>query len=64
MKENTFTLSLHDRCLALAEAEAFEINGDIAAVDPEDLEFCLSGLTESNLQETASKVAQLAAWCS
>jgi hypothetical protein len=63
LKVLNFTLSLRDRCLALAEAEASEINGDIDAVDPEDLEFCLAGLTESNLQETAGKLAQLAAWC-
>ena len=63
MKENTFTLSLRDRCLALAEAQAWEINGDIDAVDPDDLESCLAGLTESNLQETAGELAQLAAWC-
>jgi hypothetical protein len=59
----TFTLSLRDRCLALAEAEAWEINGDIDRVDPDDLESCLAGLTEFNLEETAGKLAQLAAWC-
>lgn len=63
MKEKTFTLSLRDRCLALAEAQAWEINGDIDAVDPDDLESCLAGLTESNLEETAGELAQLAAWC-
>jgi hypothetical protein len=63
MKEKTFTLSLRDRCLALAEAQAWEINGDIDAVDPGDLESCLAGLTESNLEETAGELAQLAAWC-
>jgi hypothetical protein len=63
MKEKTFTLSLRDRCLALAEAQAWEINGDIDAVDPDDLESCLAGLTESNLEETAGELAHLAAWC-
>jgi len=59
-----FTLSLRDRCLALAEAQAWEINGDINDIDPDDLETCLAGLTESNLQETAGKLAQHAHWCS
>jgi hypothetical protein len=61
--ETTFTLSLRDRCLALAEAQAWEINGDIDSVDPDDLESCLAGLTESTLEETASDLAHLAAWC-
>ena len=63
MKDKTFTLSLHDRCLALAQAQAWELNGDIDYIDPDDLEACLAGLTESNLQRTADEVAQLAAWC-
>jgi len=63
MKEKTFTLSLRDRCLALAEPMAWEINGDIDAIDPDDLESCLAGLTEDNLQETAGDLAHLAAWC-
>jgi hypothetical protein len=63
MKEKTFTLSLRDRCLALAEAYAWEINGDLDRVDPADLESCLAGLTESNIEETAGELAQLAAWC-
>jgi hypothetical protein len=60
----TFTLSLRDRCLALAEAQAWEINGDLSYVDPDDLEHVLAGLTEENLEETASDVAHLAAFCS
>ena len=64
MKENTFALSLRDRCLALAEAQAWEINGDIDCIDPDDLESCLAGLTESNLEETAGELAQMAHWCS
>jgi hypothetical protein len=63
MKNKTFALSLRDRCLALAEAQAWEINGDIDAIDPDDLESCLAGLTESTLEETAGELAQLAAWC-
>jgi hypothetical protein len=64
MKNKTFTLSLRDRCLALAEAMAWELNGDIDAIDPDDLETCLAGLTEANLQETAGELAQHAHWCS
>jgi hypothetical protein len=64
MKNKTFTLSLRDRCLALAEAQAWEINGDIDCIDPDDLESCLAGLTESNLEETAGELAQMAHWCS
>ena len=63
MKEKTFTLSLRDRCLALAEAYAWEINGDLDRVDPADLASCLADLTEDNLEETAGELAQLAAWC-
>lgn len=63
MKDKTFVLSLRDRCLALAEAQAWEINGDIDRIDPDDLESCLANLTEANIEETAGEVAQLAAWC-
>jgi hypothetical protein len=64
MKETTFALSLSDRCLALAAAQAWEINGDIDRIDPADLESIMARLTESNLEETADELAQLAAWCS
>lgn len=62
MKEKTFTLSLRDRCLALAEAQAWEINGDIERVDPDELESILARLTPDNLQETAEELAQAAHW--
>ena len=62
MKNKTFTLSLRDRCLALAEAYAWEINGDIDRIDPDDLEARLAGLTEDNIEETAGELAHLAAW--
>lgn len=64
MKQTTFTLSLRDRCLALAEPMAWEINGDIDRIDPDELETLLAGLTESTLEETAAEVAQAAHWCS
>jgi len=57
-----FTLSLRDRCLALAEAQAWEINGDLDCVDADDLESILANLTEDNLEETAGELAHLAAW--
>lgn len=62
MPGEIFDLSLRDRCLALAEAEAWEINGDIHRLDPDELESILARLTPDNLQETAGKVAQAAAW--
>jgi hypothetical protein len=63
MPGEIFEISLRDRCLALAEAEAWELNGDIDRIDPDDLESCLARLTPANLQQTAGEVAQLAAWC-
>jgi hypothetical protein len=62
MPGEIFELSLREQCLALAEAEAAEINGDIDRLDPDELEFLLARLTPANLQETAGKVAQAAAW--
>ena len=62
MAGEIFDTSLRDRCLALAEAEAAEINGDIDRIYPADLESCLSRLTPSNLMGTASELAHLAAW--
>jgi hypothetical protein len=62
MPGEIFEVSLRDRCLAVAEAQAWEINGDIDRIDPADLESCLSRLTPGNLLETASEVAHLAAW--
>ena len=62
MPGEIFDLSLRDRCLALAEAEAWEINGDIDRIDPDELDSLLARLTPDNLQETASEVAQAAAW--
>ena len=63
MPGEIFDVSLRDRCLALAEAQAWEINGDIDRIDPDDLEPILARLTPANLEETAGEVAQMAAWC-
>lgn len=62
MKEKTFTLSLRDRCLDLADEMAQEINGNLFYVPDEDIESCLADLTEDNLEETAGELAHLAAW--
>ena len=53
---------IQDRCLALADSLSVEINGNLCYVPDEDIESCLAGLTESNLNETAEELAQLAAW--
>ena len=63
MAGEIFDTSLRDQCLALAQTEAWEINGDIDRIDPEILEAALARLTPANLMETAGEVAQLAAWC-
>lgn len=53
---------LRTRCLDLADEMAAEINGNLFYVPDEDIESCLAGLTESNLEDTAAKLADLAAW--
>jgi len=62
LKTLNFTLSLQDRCIALAEALAAEINGDLSYVPEEDAERILARLTADNVQETAEELAQLAYW--
>jgi hypothetical protein len=54
--------SLRDRCLALADDMAQEINGNLFYVPDEDIESCLADLTETNLQDTAAELANLACW--
>ena len=62
LKTLNFTLSLQDRCIALVEALAAEINGDLSYVPGEDAERILARLTADNVQETAEELAQLAYW--
>jgi len=62
LKTLNFTLSLQDRCIALASALAAEINGDLSYVPEEDAERIMARLTPDNLQETAEELAQLAYW--
>ncbi len=56
------TITLRDRCLALADEMAQEINGNLFYVPDEDIEACLADLTEANLTDTAVELANLAAW--
>lgn len=53
---------LQEKCLQRAEELADEINGDLRYVPEEDVESCLSELTENNLEDVASELAELAAW--
>jgi hypothetical protein len=53
---------IQSRCITLADALAAEINGNLCYVPDEEIQSCLAGLTESNLNETAEELAQLAAW--
>jgi len=53
---------LRSRCLDLADEVAQEINGNLFYVPDEDIESCLAGLTEANLEDTACELAGLAAW--
>ena len=62
LKTLNFTLSLQDRCIALAEILAGEINGDLSYVPEEDAERIMARLTPDNIQETAEELAQLAYW--
>ena len=53
---------LRSRCLDLADEMAQEINGNLFYVPDEDIESCLAGPTEANLEDTACELANLAAW--
>ena len=53
---------LRSRCLDLADEMAQEINGNLFYVPDEDIDSCLVDLTEENLEDTASELANLAAW--
>ena len=61
MPGEIFELSLRDRCLAVAEAQAWEINGDIDRIDPADLEgqadaFKAAGVPYTSLTNYASLI--------
>ena len=51
---------LQQDCLSLAQQIADEINGDLYYVPDEDVEQLLSQLTEDNINQIASELAELA----
>ena len=51
---------LQQDCLSLAQQIADEINGDLFYVPDEDVDQLLSQLTEDNIEEIASELAELA----
>ena len=51
---------LQQDCLSLAQQIADEINGDLFYVPDEDVDNLLSQLTEDNINEIASELAELA----
>jgi hypothetical protein len=51
---------LQQDCLSLGQQLANEINGDLDYVPQEDVDQLLSQLTQDNLQEVASELAELA----
>ena len=53
---------LRSRCLDLADEMAQEINGNLFYVPDEDIDSCMADLTEANLKDTATELANLAAW--
>lgn len=53
---------LQQQCLQKAQQLADEINGDLQYVPQEDIDECLEYLTEDNLNEIASDLAELAHW--
>ena len=55
-------MSLILKCLSLAEQIANEINGDLDYVPQEDVDKVLINLTEDNVEEIASELAELAHW--
>jgi hypothetical protein len=51
---------LQQDCLTMAQQIADEINGDLFYVPDEDVDQLLSQLTEDNIEEIASELAELA----
>ena len=51
---------LQEDCLTIAQQIANEINGDLFYVPDEDVDNLLSQLTEDNINEIASELAELA----
>ncbi len=55
-------MSLILKCLSRAEELANEINGDLFYVPDEDVQKLINKLTEDNVEEIASELADLAYW--
>jgi phosphoribosyl-ATP pyrophosphohydrolase len=55
-------MSLILKCLSRAEELANEINGDLFYVPEEDVQQLINKLTEDNVEEIASELADLAYW--
>ncbi len=55
-------MSLILKCLSRAEELANEINGDLSYVPDEDVQKLINKLTEDNVEEIASELADLAYW--
>ena len=55
-------MSLILKCLSRAEEIANEINGDLFYVPEEDVQQLINKLTEDNVEEIASELADLAHW--
>lgn len=53
---------LRQQCLDLADEMSAEINGNLFYVPDEDIENCLKDLTEDNIQDVATELANLAYW--
>jgi len=54
--------NLIQQCLDLADQMADEINGNLFYVPQEDIDQCLNVLTEDNIADVASEIANLAHW--
>ena len=59
---NSTMTELQQKCMNLAEEICKEINGDMSYVPEEDIEQLLSKVTEDNVQEIASDLAELGYW--
>lgn len=53
---------LQQKCFDKAQQIASEINGDLFYVPDEDVKQLLSQLTEDNIENIASELAELAHW--
>lgn len=59
---NLTMTELQQRCMNLAQQIASEFNGDMSYVPEEDIQECLDYVTEDNMNDIASDLAELAWW--